>query len=377
MSAYYNEIDPHAAQGLRNLIDAGHIVPGIVDQRSIEDVHPADLHGFTQCHFFAGIGVWSLALRKAGWSDDRPVWTGSCPCQPFSAAGKGEKFTDERHLWPAFNHLIGQCRPELVFGEQVASKDGLEWLDLVHTDMEGAGYAFGAADTCAAGFGAPNIRQRLYWVADAQRTGIRPHGRIEYAGEARSLQRADGKRERVWPDSGECGAVCGMVNPSGKRLAQRISYAGVFGEEAGRDQGQATERTSIHAGGLADTDDARPQGRLVGWHGTGERAARAGGMELQKQPGPTNGLWRAADWLLCRDGKWRPVEPYTFPLVASLPARVGSMSPRLSRLAEMAGLDKDSLKRAKDWRKSGLKGYGNAINAEAARVFVECVMESI
>ena len=28
------------------------------------------------------------ALRAAGWRDDRPVWTGSCPCQPFSAAGK-------------------------------------------------------------------------------------------------------------------------------------------------------------------------------------------------------------------------------------------------------------------------------------------------
>ena len=85
MSAYYNEIDPYAAQWLRNLIDAGQIAPGVVDTRSIEDVVPNELKGFTQCHFFAGIGVWSLALRNAGWPDDRPVWTGSCPCQPFSA----------------------------------------------------------------------------------------------------------------------------------------------------------------------------------------------------------------------------------------------------------------------------------------------------
>ena len=114
------------------------------------------------CHFFAGIGVWSYALRLAGWPDNRPVWTGSCPCQPFSSAGKGAGFTDERHLWPEFFRLIRECRPATVFGEQVASKDGLAWLDLVQNSLESAGYACGALDTCAAGVGAPHIRQRLY-----------------------------------------------------------------------------------------------------------------------------------------------------------------------------------------------------------------------
>lgn len=167
MSAYYNEIDPFAADWLRELIRAGHIAPGEVDTRSIEDVAPDDLTGFAQCHFFAGIGTWSYALRRAGWADNRPVWTGSCPCQPFSAAGKRKGTADERHLWPAFFHLIGQCRPVTVFGEQVASCDGLAWFDLVSSDLEGTGYAVGAVDTCAAGFGAPHIRQRLYWVAHA------------------------------------------------------------------------------------------------------------------------------------------------------------------------------------------------------------------
>ena len=41
--AYYNENDPFAAQWLRNLIAAGHIVPGDVDERSIVDVRPGDL----------------------------------------------------------------------------------------------------------------------------------------------------------------------------------------------------------------------------------------------------------------------------------------------------------------------------------------------
>ena len=172
MNAYYNENDEFAAAWLRNLIGAGLIAPGEVDARSIVDVRPADLVGFRQCHFFAGIGVWSYSMRLAGWPDTRAGWTGSCPCGPFSQIGRREGFTDERHLWPAFYHLIQQCEPRVVFGEQVASQDGLAWLDVVQSDMEVAGYAFAAFDLSAAGFGAPHIRQRLYWMAHAERAGL-------------------------------------------------------------------------------------------------------------------------------------------------------------------------------------------------------------
>ena len=165
MVAYYNEIDPFAAEFLRNLIAAGQIAPGDVDQRDIRDVSPDDLRGYGQCHFFAGIGVWSYALRLADWPDDRPVWTGSCPCQPFASPGRKAGFADERHLWPHWHHLVRVGRPPLVFGEQVATNDGLAWLDLVSSDLEGEDYALGAADLCAPGIGAPHIRQRLYFAA--------------------------------------------------------------------------------------------------------------------------------------------------------------------------------------------------------------------
>jgi len=167
MTSYYNEIDPHAAQWLRNLIAAGHIPAGDVDERSIEDVRPSDLAGYVQCHFFSGVGGWAYALQLAGWPADRPVWSGSCPCQPFSAAGTGSGFADERHLWPAWFHLIEQCRPVVIFGEQVEAAIRHDWLDLVHADLEGAGYTVGAADLCAAGVFKPHLRQRLYWVADS------------------------------------------------------------------------------------------------------------------------------------------------------------------------------------------------------------------
>ena len=168
--AVYNEIDPFCVEWLKRLILADLIAPGDVDSRSIEDVHPDDWRGYGQVHAFAGIGVWSYALRCAGWPDDRPVWTGSCPCQPFSEAGQGRGFADERHLWPAWHWLIEQHRPDVVLGEQVASRPGLAWLDLVSNDMEAAGYTFGAADLGAAGVGAPHIRQRLWWV------GVAPGG---------------------------------------------------------------------------------------------------------------------------------------------------------------------------------------------------------
>jgi len=165
LSAYYNEIEPYAAQWLRNLIAKGLIADGEVDTRSIVDVQPVDLRGFTQCHFFAGIGGWGHALRLAGWPDDRPIWTGSCPCQPFSVAGKGAGTDDARHLWPHFHRLIAACRPPVVMGEQVAGKAGYGWFDGVRSDLEGTGYSSRAVDIPALAVNAPHIRQRLYWVA--------------------------------------------------------------------------------------------------------------------------------------------------------------------------------------------------------------------
>jgi len=164
MKVYYNDNDPFCVEWLKKLIEFKMIADGDIDNRSIRDVTGSDLRGYTQCHFFAGIGGWSYALRLAGVPDDYPVWTGSCPCQPFSIAGKRKGTKDERHLWPEFRRLISECNPPTVFGEQVASKDGRLWLSGVRSDLEALGYAVGGADLCAAGVGAPHIRQRLYWV---------------------------------------------------------------------------------------------------------------------------------------------------------------------------------------------------------------------
>lgn len=163
--AYYNEHDKFAAQWLRNLIAAGAIAGGDVDHRSIDDVSADDLRGYSQCHFFAGAGGWSLALRMAGWPDGKPVWTGSCPCQPWSKTGRRAGAADHRHKWPAWFNLIEQCRPPIIFGEQVAG--AWVWLDGVFADLEAIDYTCGAADLPAACVGAVQDRPRLWFLSHA------------------------------------------------------------------------------------------------------------------------------------------------------------------------------------------------------------------
>ncbi|GJE01461.1 hypothetical protein GMJLKIPL_3392 [Methylobacterium isbiliense] len=388
MRAYYNEVDPYAAAWIRNLIAAGHVCPGDVDERDIRDVRPGDLAGYTRCHFFAGIAVWDYALGLAGWPAERPVWIGSCPCQPFSKAGRGEGFADERHLWPAWHHLIRERRPATILGEQVAGVDGLAWLDLVSADMEGEGYALAAADMPAAGVGAPHIRQRLWFVADAVR-GRAPAGseasardqnacgargrmcaeprdgrlfgsmadapserwdRSELSGAAETapagVPEAEGRRAAGLREPAGRGATVGLGDPRqsrGRRHARAI--LGAQGEGAGKRSRVGREpdepvdagatRFVGHPGGQGLS--ARERNKLRG------ARRREEGRTAQQ---PSGDAWADVEWLPCRDGKARPTQPGLFPLAHGAPARVGR-----------------------------LRAYGNAIVAPLAAEFIRAVLD--
>jgi len=335
---YYNEWDKGAAAWLRELIKAGLIPNGYVDERSITEVTPSDLEGFTQCHFFAGVGGWSYALQLAGIPASTRLWTGSPPCQPFSVAGKQLGQLDERHLAPTFMRLVAQCRPPVLFGEQVAAAIGKHWLDDLFTELEREGYACGAAVLPACSVGAPHKRDRLFFGADLlANPGYDP---------------ATGKTKTAHND-----------RPEANRPANQLSGC------------------CLPSRSLADTNDARPQG----WGGmpecsaeffagscrvayelaksdseqqrpnaeTGKRhehvssrriegPAEATGLRCDNTANPHHGFWSGADWLGCRDGKFRPVESGTFPLANGIPARVGR-----------------------------LRGYGNAIVPQVAAEFIK------
>jgi DNA (cytosine-5)-methyltransferase 1 len=277
---YYNENDPKTAAWLRELIAANAIPAGDVDTRSICEVRPSDLGGYTSCHFFAGIGGWAFALRLAGWPDDKPVDTGSCPCQPFSVAGEGKGEADERHLWPIWFNLIRQRRPPVIFGEQVASPLALQWIDGVFANLEAESYACGASDLCAAGINAPHIRQRLYWVADAESNRLtrQQTARNWWAG----VKHGSGLGE---PDS--------TGWQSGRQTAEGYGY-----------------RDTIKPNGDA--------GRVE--HSALSQSPRLG-QQRQQLLGPA--AWSAFDLIPCEDGKTRRIESGTFPLAYGVSGRVG------------------------------------------------------
>ena len=342
MTAYYNEIDPYAAEWLHNLIAAGEIAPGDVDERSIEEVSGDDLRGYVQCHFFAGIGGWSYALRLAGWPDERPVWTGSVPCQPFSVAGKGAGTDDPRHLWPELYRLIRQRLPEHVIGEQVPGAIGHGWLDGVSADLEKEGYAVGSIVLGAHSVGAPHIRQRLWWVAYSQcperRALDQPRRDAGFDGLPQGQEgasRIGSGGEDGWLDDTAESRRSGPLRT--ERWDAEQSREGVGTAQAGS---HAEPRRRGNAGGLGDAAVSGLQDERC------EQDAGSEGRFRQLGSPSGNGFWDAASWIPCGDGKARRVEPGIHPLAYGATARVGR-----------------------------LRAYGNAIVPQVAAEFIRAFEE--
>jgi DNA (cytosine-5)-methyltransferase 1 len=171
--------------------------------------------------------------------------------------------------------------------------------------LEDVGYACGAADLCAAGLGAPHIRQRLFWVANANecgQSGSRLVGSSSY-----SATGGDRQKHRTIND----GRGGGLANGSGFRRRQEYSEIG----------------------------------RCVCGNCPERRAAGFGSSRGDSSSCAPDSIWRDADWLFCRDGRWRPVEPGTFPLAHGVSNRVGR-----------------------------LRAYGNAIVPQVAATFIRAAM---
>jgi DNA (cytosine-5)-methyltransferase 1 len=286
---------------------------GVVDRRSIDDVQPEDLRGFVHCHFFAGIGGWALAAELARWPADLPLWTASCPCQPFSGAGRREGVNDPRHKWPSLYRLVRACRPPRLVGEQVARKDGYGWLDGVRADLGRENYASRGLDITASAMDSPQERQRVWWAA---------------------LDVAGGAGER----RGEQQPIRG---PEGRTAP------------AGHD---ARERRRRWASALGSTEG----GRLA----LGQQQDRlgrdaAGRRDAPRADVPNGSWWADHRWIDCHDGKARRIaEPGSPLLVTGISGQVAVLrTGEIVRAEEAEGQEVRWVKRVAAW-----KGLGNAIN---------------
>lgn len=311
--AYYNEFDPKAAAWLRQLIKNGDITQGEVDERSITEVKSGDLRGFDRVHFFAGIGTWDYCLNQAGWWN-KPIWTASLPCQPFSAAGKGLGKADERHLLPHFLDLVRECNPHTIIGEQVERAITFGWLDDLQASMEAEGYSVGHCVLGAHSIGAPHIRQRLYWVANSKSERI---GRAGRSGDS------------------EAGALTHSWRPENRESPELVA-------------GSAAIR-------LADTSLTRES----------EQEYRERIREVAANRTIGSGEDDDLTWIYCRDNKYRPIKPGIQPLVDGVAkGMVYSSDPS-------APIDPNKTSEARAMR---LKGYGNAIQTQTAIAFITAFM---
>lgn len=367
---YYNEYDPYAAAWLRELIARKLIPAGHVDERSITEITPQDLDGYTQCHFFAGIGLCPLALRLAGWPESRLVWTASLPCQPFSAAGSGEGAQDDRHLFPVFHRLVQVKRPERVFGEQVAQAIGFDWLDGVSTEMESEAYTVGAVVLGAHSVGAPHIRKRLYWVADSQDSNRRSELEAERAGSGGSGLAGSRIAGRL-PDAigagleGHAGDERDGSEPGRiDTLAAGSTAEGcaiVLGLADDHSDGREQERKNLHETG---NDGAIGNGswsdRLADAEHDGGRADEQGRGSQGRAVDGWSGSWSDTRVIECRDGKLRkvPVEPCLFPLAHDGQYVVQGVARRRSIRPPL------------------LRGAGNAIVPQVAAEFIQACEEA-
>jgi DNA (cytosine-5)-methyltransferase 1 len=306
-TAFYNEIEPYLCTWLNNQIGAGLIPPGRVEGRDIRDLDAIDLAGYRQVHLFAGVGGWAYAARLAGWPDDVELWSASCPCQPFSVAGKRAGTDDPRHLWPDVFRLVRACRPAVLVGEQVAAAVGQHWLDRVFADLASLGYACRAVVLPACAVNAPHRRDRLWFVAHAD--DARPQGHAGHVACAEGRWRFE---DRSVAEAGVRDDVCavGDADESGateRRLQRRGQLGGAGGDP------------TDCAGAISDADQRVRERRPD----LAQRQAQERTIAARDRDGFERGAWDDVEWIVGYDGKARRVPRAGIRLLAhGIPARI-------------------------------------------------------
>ena len=197
--------------------------------------------------------------------DDAPVWSdlatfdarpwrglvdivaGGIPCQPYSVAGKREGDDDDRAIWPEFVRVVAECRPAVVFIENVPAF--AQWFRRPGEELCRLGYELEEPFFLAAeDLGAPHKRERVFILAHA--TGI--------GWSARQLPRKDVVNDRQEPTHGNPN-VADAENDHGRR-GERGTEAGTRPEELWR-RGSSVDGKSLEYTEGAGLEDGRTPGR--------------------------------------------------------------------------------------------------------------------
>jgi DNA (cytosine-5)-methyltransferase 1 len=140
------------------------------------------------------------------------ILSGGFPCQCFSNAGAKKGVDDPRHLYPYFSRGIEECKPRIVFLENVegiiSSKthDGQSVLQYVLSDLERLGYQAEAGIFSASEVGFPHQRKRVFIMGYSKHNGL-----FECSEKARREKR-ESQQRRMQESSGRCDQLSDTEN---------------------------------------------------------------------------------------------------------------------------------------------------------------------
>lgn len=188
----------------------------MIEPQNPQCVQAAVMPSLTHGSLFSGIGGFDLAAEWMGWENEfhcewnpfgqkilKHYWpnaktyeditktdftihrgtidvlSGGFPCQPYSSAGKRKGKEDERHLWPEMLRAIREIQPTWVVGENVrglTNWNGGMVFDEVQADLENEGYEVTPFLLPACAVNAPHRRDRIWFVAYANKCSKRSPG---------------------------------------------------------------------------------------------------------------------------------------------------------------------------------------------------------
>jgi DNA (cytosine-5)-methyltransferase 1 len=256
------------------------------------------------------------------------ILTGGFPCQPFSTAGKRKGTDDERYLWGEMLRAIQEIKPKYVIAENVfgiTNIDGGLVFEQVCLDLEAEGYEVQPFIIPAAAKNAPHRRDRVWFVAYANRN------------DGRSINRDCRCTESKTDRQGQQSVYSRISSTSNEGNATDTKCIGLeYGNETRNIRSKET-KTRSERSEFTNVVEANGNGNVTDTNGIGlwGKSDRVRKSTINGQNSATN--------------NWS-----NFPTESPICSRNDGISQQL-----------DGITFSK-WRAESIKGYGNAIVPQVA-----------